>query len=160
MALKFYASVRLDIRRIQAIKQGSDVVGNRTRVTVKKNKVAPPFKVAEFDIMYNEGISTTGDLIDLGVERGDHRQAGQLLQLRRFALGAGARKCQELSGRERRTSPDEIDAHLRESFGLVVNFEPKAKAMGQRIEAVDDTDDEIALIDSDANRRARHGDAA
>ncbi|MEZ4619535.1 MAG: recombinase RecA [Caldilineaceae bacterium] len=67
MALKFYASVRLDIRRIQSIKQGTDVIGNRTRVTVKKNKVAPPFKVAEFDIMYNEGVSTMGDLIDLGV---------------------------------------------------------------------------------------------
>src|SRR5690606_18466674 len=68
MALKLYASVRLDIRRIEAIKQGTDVIGNRTRVTVKKNKVAPPFKVAEFDIMYSEGISTVGDLIDLGVE--------------------------------------------------------------------------------------------
>ncbi|MDQ3249142.1 MAG: recombinase RecA, partial [Chloroflexota bacterium] len=67
MALKFYASVRLDIRRIESIKQGDEVVGNRTKVTVKKNKVAPPFKVAEFDIMYNEGISTVGDLIDLGV---------------------------------------------------------------------------------------------
>ncbi|MEI2421277.1 DNA recombination/repair protein RecA, partial [Arthrospira platensis SPKY2] len=68
MALKFYASVRADVRRIQSIKQGSDVIGNRTRVTIRKNKVAPPFKVAEFDIMYNEGISTEGDLLDLGVE--------------------------------------------------------------------------------------------
>ena len=68
MALKFYASVRLDVRRIQSIKQGSDVIGNRTRVTVRKNKVAAPFKVAEFDIMYNEGVSTQGDLLDLGVE--------------------------------------------------------------------------------------------
>lgn len=65
-ALKFYASVRLDIRRIQAIKVGGDVVGNRTRVQVKKNKVAPPFTDCEFDIMYNEGISKTGDIIDLG----------------------------------------------------------------------------------------------
>ena len=66
-ALKFYASVRLDIRRIQAIKDGGDVVGNRTRVKVKKNKVAPPFTEAEFDIMYNEGISRVGDVLDLGV---------------------------------------------------------------------------------------------
>ena len=66
-ALKFYASVRLDIRRIQAIKAGGDVVGNRTRVKVKKNKVAPPFTEAEFDIMYNEGISRTGSVLDLGV---------------------------------------------------------------------------------------------
>jgi len=68
MALKFYASVRLDIRRIQAIKSGGDVIGNRTRVRVKKNKVAPPFRECEFDIMYDQGISKEGDVLDLGVE--------------------------------------------------------------------------------------------
>src|SRR5690606_29519191 len=68
MALKFYASVRLDIRRIQSIKVGSEIIGNRVRVRVVKNKVAPPFKVAEFDVMYNEGISTAGDILDLGTQ--------------------------------------------------------------------------------------------
>jgi recombination protein RecA len=68
MALKFYSSVRLDIRRVQAIKAGGEMVGNRTRVRVKKNKVAPPFRQCEFDIMYDEGISREGDLLDLGVE--------------------------------------------------------------------------------------------
>jgi len=68
MALRFYASVRLDIRRIQAIKDGGEVTGNRVKVTVKKNKVAPPFKQVQFDIMYNQGISRTGDVLDLGVE--------------------------------------------------------------------------------------------
>jgi recombination protein RecA len=75
-ALKFYASVRLDIRRIASIKEGQDVTGNRTRVKVVKNKVAPPFKQVEFDIMFNEGISRTGDLIDLGVEHGIIKKSG------------------------------------------------------------------------------------
>jgi len=69
MALKFYSSVRLDVRRIQSIKVGSEIIGNRTRVRVVKNKVSPPFRKAEFDIMYNEGISRVGDLLDLAVER-------------------------------------------------------------------------------------------
>jgi recombination protein RecA len=84
-ALKFYASVRLDIRRIQSLKVGGDVVGNRTRVKVKKNKVAPPFTEAEFDIMYNEGISKVGDILDLGVaydiidKRGAYFRYGETL---------------------------------------------------------------------------------
>ncbi len=75
-ALKFYASVRIDIRRIAALKDGQEVVGNRTRVKIVKNKVAPPFKTVEFDIMYNEGISKTGDLIDLGLEFGLIKKSG------------------------------------------------------------------------------------
>ena len=88
-ALKFYASVRLDIRRIQAIKSGSDVTGNRTRVKVKKNKVAPPFTQCEFDIMYNEGISKTGDLLDLGVEHEILEKRGAFFRYGETLLGQG-----------------------------------------------------------------------
>ncbi|MEJ2507727.1 MAG: DNA recombination/repair protein RecA, partial [Ignavibacteriaceae bacterium] len=75
-ALKFYASLRIDIRRIAAIKDGDQVIGNRTKVKIVKSKVAPPFKQVEFDILYNEGISKTGDLIDLGVDRGIIKKSG------------------------------------------------------------------------------------
>ncbi len=88
-ALKFYASVRLDIRRIQALKAGGDVIGNRTRVKVKKNKVAPPFTECEFDIMYNEGISLTGDVIDLAVEYGLVDKRGAYFRYGETLIGQG-----------------------------------------------------------------------
>ena len=88
-ALKFYASVRLDIRRIDSIKQGTDVMGSRTRVKVVKNKVAPPFRVAEFDIMYSEGISREGGLIDLGLEMGLIKKSGAWFNIGDIRLGQG-----------------------------------------------------------------------
>jgi recombination protein RecA len=89
MALKFYASVRLDVRRIQAIKDGQDVVGSRTRVRVVKNKVAPPFREAEFDIMYNEGISKAGDLVDLGVTMEIVTKRGAFFSYKDTRIGQG-----------------------------------------------------------------------
>ncbi len=88
-ALKFYSSIRLDVRRIETLKDGSDMVGNRTRVKVVKNKVAPPFKQAEFDILYGEGISREGSLIDLGVEHGIIRKAGAWFTYETDQLGQG-----------------------------------------------------------------------
>src|SRR5450759_3158107 len=88
-ALKFYASVRLDIRRTDSIKQGQDVMGNRTRVRVVKNKVAPPYRVAEFDIMYSEGISREGGLIDLGLEMGLIKKSGAWFNIGDIRLGQG-----------------------------------------------------------------------
>src|SRR5215469_13002474 len=88
-ALKFYASVRLDIRRIDSLKQGTDVVGSRTKVRVVKNKVAPPFRVAEFDIMYSEGISREGGLIDLGLEMGLVKKSGAWFTVGDIRLGQG-----------------------------------------------------------------------
>lgn len=89
MALRFYASVRIDIRRIQAIKDSGDIIGNRTKVTIKKNKVAAPFRTCEFDIMYNQGISKSGDLLDIGVEEGiiDKRGAFYAYGDQRLAQG-------------------------------------------------------------------------
>lgn len=94
-ALKFYASVRLDIRRTDSIKQGQDVVGNRTRVRVVKNKIAPPFKVAEFDIMYSEGISREGGLIDLGLEMGMVKKSGAWFTVGDIRLGQGRENAKE-----------------------------------------------------------------
>jgi recombination protein RecA len=94
-ALKFYASVRLDIRNIQAIKVGGDVIGNRARIKVKKNKVAPPFKECEFDIMYNEGISKSGDVLDLAVNAGIVDKRGAYFRYRETMLGQGRENAKE-----------------------------------------------------------------
>jgi recombination protein RecA len=95
MALKFYASVRLDVRRVESIKVGQEVVGSRTRVRVVKNKVAAPFRVAEFDILYNEGISKSGDVLDLGVELGLIEKRGSFYTYREERIGQGRENAKE-----------------------------------------------------------------
>ena len=116
-ALKFYASVRLDMRRIESIKVGQEVVGNRVRVRVVKNKVAPPFKVAEFDIMYNEGISKVGDILDLGVEQDLIEKRGSYYSYGETRLGQGRENAKDFL-RENREMALEIENAVRAKMGL------------------------------------------
>ena len=116
-ALKFYASVRLDVRRIETLKDGTDAVGNRTRVKVVKNKMSPPFKVAEFDILYGIGISREGSLIDLGVEQGIVRKSGAWYTYEGDQLGQGKENARNFL----RDNPDlanEIEKRIKEKLGV------------------------------------------
>jgi recombination protein RecA len=113
MALKFYASVRLDVRRVQSIKVGAEVVGSRTRVRVVKNKVAPPFREAEFDIMYNEGISKTGDLIDIGTALGLIVKRGAFFSFQDTRIGQGRENAKQYL-KEHPELTDQLDKVIRE----------------------------------------------
>ncbi len=113
MALKFYSSVRIDIRRIQSIKVGSEVIGNRVRVRVVKNKVAPPFKTAEFDVMYNEGISTTGDILDLGTELEIITKRGAFYSYGDVRLGQGRENSKEFL-KQNPEITEEIETSIRQ----------------------------------------------
>lgn len=117
-ALKFYASVRLDVRRIEAIKDGTNVVGNRTRVKVVKNKVAPPFREAQFDILYNEGISRIGDLIDVAVEHNLIAKSGSWFSYKEERIGQG-RDAVKAYLKENPNTAREIDSEMRKRLGLV-----------------------------------------
>jgi recombination protein RecA len=126
-ALKFYASVRLDVRRIESLKDGQEVVGNRTRVKVVKNKVAPPFKQAEFDIMYGQGISREGGLIDVGVEAGLVRKAGAWYTYEGDQLGQGKENARNFL----RDNPDlanELEKRILEKLGVVPQVDADSPA--------------------------------
>ncbi|HTU76944.1 MAG TPA: recombinase RecA [Trebonia sp.] len=116
-ALKFYASVRLDVRRIETLKDGTEAVGNRTRVKVVKNKMAPPFKNAEFDILYGAGISKEGGLIDLGVEQGIVRKAGAWYTYEGDQLGQGKENARNFL-RDNPDSANEIEKKIKEKLGV------------------------------------------
>jgi recombination protein RecA len=117
-ALKFYASVRLDIRRIGAIKDKEDVIGNQTRVKVVKNKVSPPFRTVDFDILYGEGISKTGELIDLGVKAGIIEKAGSWFSYNEQRIGQGKENARNFM-KENPAIADEIEKTIRASAGMV-----------------------------------------
>ncbi|WP_137121518.1 recombinase RecA [Segeticoccus rhizosphaerae] len=116
-ALKFYASVRLDVRRIETLKDGTDAVGNRTRCKVVKNKVSPPFKQAEFDIIYGQGISREGGLIDMGVEHGFVRKAGAWYTYEGDQLGQGKENARGFL-RDNPDLADEIEKKIKEKLGI------------------------------------------
>jgi len=117
-ALKFYASVRIDIRRTSAIKHGDQVIGNRTKVKVAKNKVAAPFRVAEFDILYGEGISRTGELLDLGVEHRIVQKSGSWFSAGETRIGQGREAARAFLADNAEVA-DEIEYKLREELGLI-----------------------------------------
>jgi recombination protein RecA len=128
-ALKFYASVRLDIRRIAAIKEGDVVIGNRTKVKIVKNKLAPPFREAEFDIIYGEGISREGDLLDLGVAQNVLEKSGSWFSYKGERIGQGRENARQFL----KDNPDmrqNLDTELRKLLGLV-REQPAAAAKGK-----------------------------
>ena len=116
-ALKFYSSVRLDVRRIESLKQGGEIVGNRTRIKVVKNKVAPPFKEAEFDIMFGKGISREGDVLDLAVAKDVIQKSGAWFSYKENKIGQGRENAKTYL-REHPEILDEVEAKVREACGL------------------------------------------
>lgn len=131
-ALKFYASVRMDVRRIDSIKQGDEIIGNRTRVKIMKNKVAPPFKVAEFDIMYNEGISKVGNIIDVGVKESIVQKSGAWFSYNDIRLGQGRENAKQYL-RENPEIALEIENQIRSKYDLPLN-QGNVKATSEQTE--------------------------
>jgi recombination protein RecA len=126
-ALKFYSSVRLDIRRIESIKEGQDVMGSRVRVKVVKNKMAPPFRQAEFDIMFAEGISKTGELVDLGVDKRVIEKSGAWYSYKGERIGQGRDAARDFL-KQNAAAAREVEAKLRELAGVPGRNEKKAEA--------------------------------
>ena len=155
-ALKFYASVRLDIRRIGAIKEREEVVGNQTRVKVVKNKVAPPFKQIEFDIMYGEGISKTGELVDLGVKAGIVEKSGSWFSFDSERIGQG-RENAKLYLKEHPQMAEKIERAIRQNAGLIAGqiLEGASDASGGEAE-----DDMPGFADGDGTVAPLGGAAA
>ena len=143
-ALKFYASVRIDVRRIEALKSGGEIIGNRTRAKVVKNKVAPPFREAEFDIMYGEGISRLGEMLDLGVKLDLVQKSGSWFNMGDIRLGQG-RDAAKQYFRDHPDEADKLEAAIRRDFHKLMSSQSKiaAKAAGRAVDvSADDFDDD------------------
>ena len=142
-ALKFYASVRIDVRRIEALKSGGEIIGNRTRAKVVKNKVAPPFREAEFDIMYGEGISRLGEMLDLGVKLDLVQKSGSWFNMGDIRLGQG-RDAAKQYFRDHPDEADKLEAAIRRDFHKLMSNQSKvaARAAGRAVDvSADDFDD-------------------
>jgi recombination protein RecA len=135
-ALKFYASVRMEIRRIGQIKEREDVVGNQTRVKVVKNKLAPPFRQVEFDIMYGEGISKVGELLDLGVKASVVEKSGAWFSYDSQRIGQGRENAKQFL-REHREIADAIETKVREHSGVIANLMMSTPDEGEEAEAAE-----------------------
>ncbi len=136
-ALKFYSSVRLDIRRIEAIKDGTDNVGNRVRVKVAKNKMAPPFRLAEFDIMFGQGISREGSLLDVAVDNGVVKKSGAWFTFDQDQLGQGREKAKQFL-RENPEVAMQLQAKVYEAVGMVEAVDEGADAPAEETAEADD----------------------
>ena len=142
-ALKFYASVRIDVRRIESLKSGGEIIGNRTRAKVVKNKVAPPFREAEFDIMYGEGISRLGEMLDLGVKLDLVQKSGSWFSMGEVRLGQG-RDAAKQYFRDHPDEADALEAAIRKDFHKLMSNPSKvaARAAGRAVDvSADDFDD-------------------
>ena len=129
-ALKFYSSIRLDVRRVETLKQGGEMVGNRTKIKVVKNKIAPPFKEAEFDIMFGEGISREGDILDLAVNTGVVNKSGAWYAYNGDKIGQGRENAKTYL-RQNAAVCQEIEERVREGFGLDSAVIPEEKPAGE-----------------------------
>ena len=142
-ALKFYASVRIDVRRVEALKNGSEIIGSRTRAKVVKNKMAPPFREAEFDIMYGEGIAREGELIDLGVKLNLVQKAGSWFSMGETRIGQG-RDAAKRYLQENPEIREKLEADIRKNFDKLMSNQSRAaaKAAGRAVDvSADDFDD-------------------
>lgn len=163
VALKFYASIRMDIRRIETIKEGENVVGSRVRVKIAKNKVAPPFKETEIDIIYGKGISYEGELIDLGVEYGVIKKSGAWLSYDDTRLGQGREQAKEFLA-QNKDLEREIEIKIRKAAGLDTNVlthdivwakREKEQAKAQKEEKIEEAEKEEEKIEEKGTRRKK-----
>ena len=153
-ALKFYASVRVDVRRVEALKSGSEIIGNRTKAKVVKNKMAPPFREAEFDIMYGEGISKVGELLDLGVKLDLVQKSGSWFSMGETRIGQGRDAAKQYL-RDHPEIAEDLEAAIRRDFYKLMSSQSKiaAKAAGRAVdvsaEDFDDEDDDETIDNAD-----------